>query len=523
LKDITNKEKEESNKKESVSNKSKEFINDRLNTTSKESINDKVSNKSKESINEPSMNNKKSINKVLTDSRESINEPGSKSKESINEPSMNNKKEKKKVLTDSKESINKVPTNSNNSKNKLSTNKKKEINEQTDGKKEIKNKKNILKPEKEDNKKIIYDERSGDFKGFWKKSIPYKDRTFAYDTYDEPHIKRKRIILKKYPQISNLYGYSKKTKYIILISVFLFLCGTYFCTFYIKKWYLFLLFSYIYGGSFSALSGILIHECSHNLAAKSQLENRILGFISNIMLIIPISGSFKKYHLDHHAFLGVKDKDPDLPLDLEIKLVEGNKFMKIFYIIIYPVFYVIRSTFIRKKITKEEIINLGTHIIFILLIFHFMGIKAIGFIACSSWLGYSIHPAAAHLIQEHFTFSDGQETYSYYGSLNKVFLNIGYHNEHHDFMAIPWDKLPQVNQIANEYYSRFNRHFSWFSILYRFVVEDVYGPQSRVARPLDIHMAARKYKIRELEENIGMEYRNRLYEWSIEMDYMNGV
>ncbi|CAG8799102.1 12159_t:CDS:2, partial [Racocetra fulgida] len=45
----------------------------------------------------------------------------------------------------------------------------------------------------------------------------------------------------------------------------------------------------------------------------------------------------------------------------------------------------------------------------------------------------NLHPVAARYIQEHYTFDDGQETYSYYGRLNKIFMNIGYHNEHHDF------------------------------------------------------------------------------------------
>ena len=41
-------------------------------------------------------------------------------------------------------------------------------------------------------------------------------------------------------------------------------------------------------------------------------------------------------------------------------------------------------------------------------------------------------PIAAHFIQEHFTWTDKQETYSYYGPLNFIGLNIGYHNERHD-------------------------------------------------------------------------------------------
>ena len=37
-----------------------------------------------------------------------------------------------------------------------------------------------------------------------------------------------------------------------------------------------------------------------------------------------------------------------------------------------------------------------------------------------------------------------QETFSYYGKLNLLTFNVGYHNEHHDFPSVPWHRLPQI-------------------------------------------------------------------------------
>ena len=46
----------------------------------------------------------------------------------------------------------------------------------------------------------------------------------------------------------------------------------------------------------------------------------------------------------------------------------------------------------------------------------------------------------ARWIQEHYLTHGEQETYSYYGPLNTVAFNVGFHNEHHDFPSVPWNR-----------------------------------------------------------------------------------
>jgi len=87
-------------------------------------------------------------------------------------------------------------------------------------------------------------------------------------------------------------------------------------------------------------------------------------------------------------------------------------------------------------------------------------------------------------IQEHYVFTPGQETYSYYGPLNRVSFNVGYHNEHHDLITIPWSRLPRVRRIAPEFYDRLDAHQSWTKPLIAFIRDRQVTLFSRVVRPL---------------------------------------
>ena len=97
-----------------------------------------------------------------------------------------------------------------------------------------------------------------------------------------------------------------------------------------------------------------------------------------------------------------------------------------------------------------------------------------------------LHPLGGRWIQEHYTTRAGQETYSYYGPLNKICFNMGFHNEHHDFPAVPWNKLPELRRIAPESYDSLKSYDSWVGVLRHFIFDRSMSAYSRMVHPSTI-------------------------------------
>ena len=110
------------------------------------------------------------------------------------------------------------------------------------------------------------------------------------------------------------------------------------------------------------------------------------------------------------------------------------------------------------------------------------GWNALVYLLLSFWFSVGgLHPLSARWLQEHFGFGPDQGTFDYYGPINKIALNIGYHNEHHDFPEIPWSRLPQLKAMAPEFYQTLDSQASWVRLLFRFICNPAYSLDTRSA------------------------------------------
>jgi len=191
---------------------------------------------------------------------------------------------------------------------------------------------------------------------------------------------------------------------------------------------------------------------------------------------------FKKFHLIHHRYQGLVKVDPDLPTKFEGRFFTGV-FTKFFFLLFQPLIYIFRPLLTQPSVTRKmEVVAFASQIAFNCCIIYFFGGRALAYLFLGAILGSGLHPLAAHFVAEHYTWIPGYETYSYYGFLNKLVYNVGYHNEHHDFPRMPGSRLPELHKIAPEFYKDIGKLESWPGIMWRFIFDPTITPFSRILR-----------------------------------------
>jgi sphingolipid delta-4 desaturase len=306
------------------------------------------------------------------------------------------------------------------------------------------------------------------------------ERAFAWSDVAEPHAERRRAMLERYPGIKALYGPCPRTKYICLALVAAQLVAAYALR--NAGWGWVILGAYAFGGVVNQSLLLAIHELSHNLAFKAAWKNRLFAVLINLPVGVPVAETFRYYHLLHHVHQGDERLDTDLPTELEARFVRGAV-AKVAWLGVQGLAYALRPLIVHpKRPSAAELANVLVQLAFDAAILHFWGVKALAYLPIGSLAVMGLHPIAGHYISEHYVFRPGQETYSYYGPLNRIAWNVGYHNEHHDFPYIAGSRLPALRRLAPEFYASLLHHASWTATLVRYVTRPSLGGFSRIKR-----------------------------------------
>jgi len=288
-------------------------------------------------------------------------------------------------------------------------------------------------------------------------------------------------MLEKYgKKITSLYGPDPGFKWQVLAMF-----SVQFATMYFVRnasWSVLLFFAYVVGGTINHSLSLAVHELSHGLGFKKRWVNVLWGMLSNIPQGLPTSATFKVYHLEHHQFQGVQGLDMDVPTQLEAMIFRGV-LGKLAFVILQPFTYSLRPLLCRRRApSSPEILNVAFIALCDLIVWSLFGGKALSYLVIGTFLGMGLHPCAGHFIAEHYVFMKGHETYSYYGPLNALTFNVGYHNEHHDFPHIPGRRLPELRKIAPEFYETLPHYNSWVGVLWNFITDPTITPFARIKR-----------------------------------------
>jgi sphingolipid delta-4 desaturase len=296
-----------------------------------------------------------------------------------------------------------------------------------------------------------------------------------------PHVQRARELLKNHPDVRTLFGpYPPSGLYVAGLVTFQVAIA------YLLEdasWLSVLLAAYLVGAFASHALFVLIHDASHNLIVDKKVGNRLFAILCNVGQGFPSAMSFRTYHLLHHSHLDEYAHDADLAAHWEARLVGNSALRKALWLLLFAAVEVIRPLRLRKQLAEPWMV---ANVIVIaatdLLIWQWCGAKGLAYVLLSTFVGIGLHPLGARWIQEHYTFVEGQETYSYYGILNRLAFNIGYHNEHHDLVRVPWVHLPKVKAMAPEFYDELYAHRSLTRVLMQWLFDPKLDLYTRITR-----------------------------------------
>jgi sphingolipid 4-desaturase/C4-monooxygenase len=234
---------------------------------------------------------------------------------------------------------------------------------------------------------------------------------------------------------------------------------------------------------------VLSHDGTHGLIMRSPVGNRVVMLVGNVCHVVPSAMFFYYYHKLHHSELKTLN-DPEHPFPIEARVVGTSPLRKSIWLAVFFVIQSVRTAFYTYRIPKTHdlawvALNFALNIAVNGTLLLRYGPAPLVYMLLSVVFSLGLHPLGARWIQEHYPTTPYQATYSYYGLANRFAFNVGHHVEHHDFSAIPWNKLPELRRIASPYYDTLHSYTSYTRLLLQFIFDRRWSIGDRIDVELD--------------------------------------
>lgn len=313
----------------------------------------------------------------------------------------------------------------------------------------------------------------------------------------DPHPARARKLLAAHPELRALNGRNPWTAAIGagLAAVQLGLAAGIGLSH--APWWAILALAWFVGAFVDHALFAVMHEAAHGLVFRRRGANDALLIGANVPMLAPFALPFAHWHLEHHRHQGNPDRDPDLPAPWELRLFPEGRVGKVLWHVCFVGVQLFRGhgpAFAPAPAftSPRMLAHLGLQLAIGAAITAAFGPAALAYLAVSVFFVYTLHPLSGRFVQEHHLMPGQpvQETASYTGPLNLVSLNFGLHTEHHDFPAVPWNRLPLVRALAPEGYAGRVEHRSWTRLWLAFLFAPGLSHASRAVRAPAAHAPA---------------------------------
>lgn len=286
------------------------------------------------------------------------------------------------------------------------------------------------------------------------------------------HDERRKQLLATHPEVRELVGHDPQSAIYVVALVALQFALAWQLS--MAPWWLALVMAYAVGAFIAHALGVLVHDAAHDLILSTPTANRLIAILANTPLLFPAAMDFRDKHLKHHAHLGEPDgADTQAPQTWDFKFVT-NGLKRAIWHQMGPI--LTHSDAPTQRPSKWILFNVAVSIVVGGLVFWAFGFKGLLYLGVSGLMAFGHHPVGVRRYGEHLTLKDGQPTTSYYGPLNALSFNVGYHVEHHDLPSVPWTRVKKLHAMAPELYRDLGFVESWTALLLQLTFKKGEGP-----------------------------------------------